>query len=101
MARKKAYVQSRRQHSAEFKAEAVKMSMKQNVLVRDVAEELNISVASLSKWRKDHLASKSTEAAEKRVDAIAEAQKLREENKRLKMELEILKKAAAYFASHK
>ena len=40
-------------------------------------------------------------AAEARVDAISENRRLKDENKRLKMELEILKKATAYFASQK
>lgn len=101
MVRKKSSKVSRRHHSAEFKAEAVKMSMKKDILVKDVAAELSISPASLSKWRRDHLTDKTTEATERRVDAIAEAGRLREENRRLKMEIEILKKAAAYFASHK
>jgi transposase len=97
MVRKKA----RNSYSHEFKTSAVKMTLKDGVKVKDVALELGVDAQYLSKWRSEFLASQETEAVESRVDAIVEARRLRDENKRLKMELEILKKAAAYFASQR
>lgn len=92
---------SRKSFSKDFKINAVKMTMKKGVMVKDVAGELDVPVQYLSNWRKDYLKSKELETAEERVDAISENTRLRDENKRLKMELEILKKAAIYFASQK
>ncbi|NRA67365.1 MAG: transposase [Pseudobacteriovorax sp.] len=91
----------RNRYSKEFKSNAVKMSLKDGVQVKDVARELGIPSTYLSNWRKDFLSSQEAEAVEARVDAISEAKKLKEENRKLKMELEIVKKAAVFFASQK
>lgn len=100
MSRKK-QVKPRNSYSLEFKKNAVKLSMKKGVSVKDVAEELGVSPQYLSKWRADYRKSQSSENIEERVDAIAESNLLRDEVKRLKTELEIVKKAAVYFASQK
>lgn len=97
MGKKKA----RRSYSEEFKANAVKMSLKPGVSVTQVAEELNVPVGYLSKWRRDAREATDQASAEARVDAISENAKLKDENKRLKLELEIIKKAAIYFAGQK
>ncbi len=77
------------------------MSLKDGVQVKDVAYELGIPATYLSSWRRNFLSSKESDAVEARVDAISENQKLKDEVKQLKMELEIVKKAAVYFASQK
>jgi transposase len=91
----------RRTYSEEFKANAVKMSLKTGVSVSQVAEELDVPVGYLSKWRSDARVAQDQASAEARVDAISENAKLKDENKRLRMELEIIKKAAIYFAGQK
>jgi transposase len=63
-----------------------------------VATELGISGGQLSTWRDERLAAGSTEALAARKAEQAEVQRLRRENKRLEAEVEILKKAAAFFA---
>jgi transposase len=97
MSKKKA----RKSYSDEFKANAVKMSLKPGVSVKQVAEELDVSVSYLSKWRRDARESNDQASAETRVDAISENARLKEELKRVKLELEIIKKAAIYFAGQK
>ena len=92
---------ARKSYSEEFKANAVKMSVKPGISVATVAKELDVPPAYLSKWRRDAQDSKDIGAAEARIDAISENSRLKDEVKRLKMELEILKKAAVYFASQK
>lgn len=77
------------------------MSLKPGVSVQMVAKELDVHAGYLSKWRSEYKESEDIKAAESRIDAISENAKLKEENKRLKLELEILKKAAVYFASQK
>lgn len=91
----------RRTYSEEFKANAVKMSLKPGVSVSQVAEELDIPVGYLSKWRSDARVAQNQASAEARVDAISENQRLKDELKRVKLELEIIKKAAIYFAGQK
>ena len=91
----------RRAYSEEFKSNAVKMTLKPGVSVGEVAAQLDIPPTYLSKWRSEMQEQQGMVAAEARVDAISENRRLKDENKRLKMELEILKKATAYFASQK
>jgi transposase len=92
---------ARKSFSEEFKANAVKMSLKPGISVNAVARELDVPAVYLSKWRREAHDSKEIGAAEARIDAISENSRLKDEVKRLKMELEILKKAAVYFASQK
>lgn len=91
----------RRSYSEEFKANAVKMSLKPGVSVSQVAEELDIPVGYLSRWRSQARDAQGQASAEARVDAISENARLKEELKRVKMELEIIKKAVVYFAGQK
>ncbi|RYZ85137.1 MAG: transposase [Proteobacteria bacterium] len=91
----------RRTYNEEFKANAVKMTLKPGVTVTQVAEELDIPMGYLSRWRRELREESSQAAAEARVDAISENAALKEELKRLKIELDIVKKAAIYFAGQK
>jgi transposase len=85
----------RNSYPLEFKKKAVMMTTKEDGTVSDVAESLGISPQYLSKWRSELLNDDQFEKAEKRLDALEENLKLKEELKRLRMEVEILKKAAS------
>jgi transposase len=65
-----------------------------------VARELGVSVNTLSRWKREYEGDPQEsfpgQGRQKLEDA--ELTRLRRENARLKRELEILKKAAAYFA---
>ena len=75
MARKKK--RERNSFSKQYKLNAVKMTLKEGVKVGDVADELGIPPAYLTRWRyKD---ANDVEAAEARVDAISENQVLKDE----------------------
>jgi transposase len=63
-----------------------------------VATELGISGGRLSTWRNERLAAGSAEALAARKAEQAEVRRLRRENKRLEEEVEVLEKAAAFFA---
>jgi transposase len=87
--------QTRRRFSDEFKEEAVKLITEQGYKVSEAARNLDINVSMLSRWQRE-LGPKSDGSIH--ADEKAELQRLRKENKTLRMEREILKKAAAFFA---
>jgi transposase len=85
-------------YTAEFKAAAVQR-VKDGQGVAAVARELGISAQTVRNWVKAAQAGKLNGAGAKVVTPEQmELSRLRAENKRLQMELEIAKKAAAYFA---
>ena len=89
----------RRVYSREFKISAVKLVQEQNYSAPQAAESLGVDVTSIRSWVKKF----GTEAGSNLDgDAAlrAELRRLREENKRLLMEREILKKATVFFAKH-
>lgn len=92
--------QKRRQYTAEFKKEAVDLVISQNYTVTQAASSLGISRNMLDRWKREYL-QKAQHAfpgtGSQGADAD-ELKRLREENRRLKLEREILKKAAAFFA---
>ena len=89
---------TRRRFTAEFKARAVERLLEGGRGLSEVATELGLSPGQLSQWRNEHLAAGSAAALAARKAEQAELQRLRRENKRLEEEVEILRKAAAFFA---
>ena len=88
---------TRRRFTAEFKAQAVQRLLEGGRGLWEVAAELGLSPGQLSQWRNEHLVAGSAEALAQRKAEPAELQRLKRENKRLEEEVEILKKAAAFF----
>ena len=87
-------------YTDEFKIEAVKQVTVNGYSLKETAERLGVSPESLRSWMKRY---ESPEAIEKnRVAdmATSEIKRLQKELKRVTEERDILKKAAAYFASH-
>ena len=90
---------NRRKFTAEFKAEAVSLSKKPGHSVAQVAKDLGVADGVLRNWIKQSDANNENgnesilTASEKEELAI-----LRRENKQLRTEREILKKATAFFA---
>src|SRR5688572_12360341 len=89
---------TRRRFTAEFKAQAVKRLLEDGKGLAEVATELGLSPGQLSGWHNQHLAAGSAAALALRKAEQTEAQRLKREVKRLEEEVEILKKAAAFFA---
>lgn len=92
---------SRTTYTEEFKRKAVLLTEQEGSSVGDVADQLGISPQYLSQWRTKMLKDKELEMVERKLDALEENRRLKEELKAMKMENEILKKAASYFASQK
>ena len=89
----------RRRHSEEFKREAVRLVTEEGYSVAEAARSLGIHGGLLQKWKQKY-------AEEPRADSLSdddreELARLRAENKRLRMERDILKKATAFFANEK
>lgn len=88
-------------YTKEFKIEAVRMMRESNRPASEIAMELGIRRNQLYKWA-EQLDSKGESAFKGSGRPTKENQSelttLKQENERLKEELEILKKAAAYFA---
>jgi len=92
---------TRQRYSAEFKEDAVQMVIEHGYTCAETARRLGTGANNVVRWVRQHREQK--EATDKGQptpkDAQAEINRLRKENKRLRMEREILKKAAAFFAN--
>ena len=92
----------KRTYSKDFKIKACELVVKDEIKHAVVAEKMGINKVMLYRWIDEYeihgeeaFVGKGHQRAED-----AELRKLRKENERLKTEMEILKKAAAYFAKH-
>jgi len=84
-------------YPAEFRAEAVRMVKEGGRTLREVAEELGCSSESLRHWvRQTEIDAGQREGLT--TEERQEPQGLRRENRILRQEREILKKAATFFA---
>ncbi len=86
----------RRTFTKEFKVEACKMVTEQGQKISQTARDLGIGEPLLGRWVHEYRASLEPGAQE----ALANSRRIKEleaENRRLRMEREILKKAMAYF----
>jgi transposase len=87
-----------RQYTIEFKQEAVKLVKEHHYSQEEVSRRLGVSSRNINRWVKEFGSVPSgTSSGNKAVEA-RELERLRKENHTLKLEREILKKAAAFFA---
>ena len=91
---------TRRQFSREFKLEAVRLVKERGVSVAQASRDLDVHENVLRKWMRDAAADPQQAFPGQGVmkPENAELDRLRKENAKLKMERDLLKKAAAYFA---
>ncbi len=89
---------TRAPYPAEFKEEAVRLARSSGKPVAQIARELGVSFESLRHWIKQSEIDNG-ERQGLTTDEREELTKLRREVKVLQQEREILKKAAAFFAS--
>jgi transposase len=90
---------TRRKYAEAFKSEAVGLVINSGRPAAEIARELGVNEGTLGNWM--NMAKKRGEVTEKPLtaDDRARLKELEDENRRLRMEREILKKAAAWFAS--
>ena len=86
----------RRRYTEEFKREAVALVSEQGYSVAEAARSLDVGENQIRRWRQKF----EQEATEGELTATEreELERLRKENRQLRMEKDILKKASAYFA---
>ncbi|WP_119344280.1 transposase [Facilibium subflavum] len=91
-------------YSADFKKEAVKYALESDLTSKEIAANLGVKYKTLMSWISASMKKPTTQA--KPVDYKSSYQEmsakyaeLQKELKQTKMERDILKKAAAYFAS--
>ena len=92
----------RRQYTAEFKRDAVALVMEHGYAMTVAAQSLGITAKLLSRWKSEQQQQQDAAFPGQghQTPEQAELRRLREDNRRLRMERDILKKATAFFATH-
>lgn len=88
---------SRSKFTASFKEDAVKLVLEKSYTIEEAANRLAVSKSALGKWVR--LAKEKACGTGLSFSEREELNQLRKEAKRLRMERDILKKAAVFFAS--
>jgi transposase len=89
---------SRRQFSGEFKAGAVRLVLDEGRTVGAVARQLDLTASALSAWVRQARADRTKGKTGLTTAEREELSRLRKENRELRLEREVLKKATAFFA---
>jgi|TARA_B110000090_G_C13236176_1_gene390627 transposase len=92
MGQKRSY----KQYPKEFKEEAVAVVREQGYSAAEAAKSLGVATSLIYRWKDQQEQVLQGEGLAD--DEKVELQRLRKENKELRMEKEILKKASAFFA---
>ena len=90
---------ARRQFTDEFKASAVRLVLDEGKTVGAVARDLDLTETALREWVKRAQADRTKGRTGLTTAEREELARLRKENRQLRLEREILKNAAAFFAS--
>ena len=92
---------ARKVYTPEFKETAVWLACRDGVSVEKVAGELGIACWTLRRWMRQRPVAgevSPTTTPDAETDLRRRVRKLEEENRQLRMERDILKKATAFFA---
>ncbi len=89
---------SRPPYPPEFRREAVQM-VRSGRSIKDVSEALGMTAQSLRTWVRQEQVDRHERDDGLTTDEREELRRLRRENARLKQERDLLKRAAAFFAS--
>jgi transposase len=90
----------RRQFTEEFKAGAVRLILDEGKTVGAAARDLDLTETALREWVRRAQADRSKGRSGLTTAERDELARLRKENRELRSERDILKKAAAFFAKH-
>jgi transposase len=90
----------RRRFDEDFKAQAVRLVLDEGKTVGAAARDLDLTETALREWVKRARADRTHGRTGLTTTEREELARLRKENRELRTEREILKKAAAFFAKH-
>ena len=90
----------RRKFTDEFRADVVRLCQSEGESISEVSKRLDLTESAVRGWvtRAEQVAAAGGDLPTVTASENQELQRLRRENKQLKMEREILKKAAMFFA---
>lgn len=90
----------RRRHSRQFKQDAVNLVAEQGYSIAEAARNLGLNATMLGRWKRELATDPEAFRGNGKLSAEQEEnRRLKRENKRLRMERDILKKATAFFAN--
>lgn len=91
------------ENSKEFKFKIMELHTKENIPIKILSEKFGIPIHTLYGWRNQYrlYGDEAFVGCGRQRPADAELRKLKKENEELKMQVEILKKVAAYQAQKK
>jgi transposase len=95
MARMSKERRQRRSFTDEFKAGAVRLVLDEGKTIAQVARDLDLTASAVAGWVKQSRADRSRGKTGLTTEERAELARLKKENRELRMERDILKKAAA------
>jgi transposase len=90
----------RRQFDDDFKAQAVRLVLDDGKTIPTVARDLDLTESALRQWVERARADRTHGRTGLTTAEREELQRLRKENRELRTDREILKKAAAFFVKH-
>lgn len=94
-------METRKQYTKEFKLDAISLVLDQGLTIAEAARSLEIRANMLGRWIKENEADNNGQAFRgngKLTPEQEEIRRLKIENKQLKLERQILKEAAVFFA---
>ncbi len=86
----------RRAYTEDFKRDAIALVTEQGYSIAEAARSLDVGANLVGRWKRQHEGQVSDKALS--LDEREELKQLRKENRLLRMEKDILKKASQYFA---
>jgi transposase len=91
--------EKRKQYTQEFKDSAVKLVTEQGYQLSEASRNLGVNISVLRRWKRAvEVGERGGVSVPSNEDIHAELVRLRKENYRLRLEREVLKKAAVFFA---
>ena len=89
----------KKRYTREFRESSAKLAIDSDQPISQTALELGVNKVTLGTWIEKYNSKAKNGSPDGKKSVEAELHELRKENARLKQERDILKKAAAYFAS--
>lgn len=88
----------KKQYTDEFRESAVKLVLEQGYTAQKAAESLGVHLTTVKGWVLDYRSEHGVPKSLEQVDQRKYIEQLERENRQLRMEREILKKATEFFA---